>query len=185
MLRDSRDVFGPAGIDTGSEDATGTGFPGSRDSSSRCPRPARSTPAFERWVAPQSYACRTGKGTHRALRRATDLNRQFPWVLRLDLPRFFPSIDHALRLQVILPRTPPDLRWLARRIVAAGPEFDSVDGRCGAGHCGQPAKQSKEPWASCFRTLLAAQLVFAARPRRPASDATDTQVPASVSDYFG
>ena len=28
-----------------------------------------SLPALERWFAPQSYACRTGKGTHRALRR--------------------------------------------------------------------------------------------------------------------
>ncbi len=87
---------------------------------------ARSLPALERWFAPQSYACRTGKGTHRALRRATDLHRQFPWVLRLDLARFFPSIDHALLLQIILPRTPPDLRWLARRIVAAGGPCEPV-----------------------------------------------------------
>lgn len=81
-----------------------------------------SMPALERWFAPQSYACREGKGTHRALRRAMELHRSFPWVLRIDIAKFFPSIDHAVVLGLILQRTPRELRWLAERIVhAAGP----------------------------------------------------------------
>ncbi len=44
-----------------------------------------SLPTLERWFAPQSYACRAGKGTHRALARAAELHRRFEWVLRLDL----------------------------------------------------------------------------------------------------
>ncbi|MEO7035205.1 MAG: reverse transcriptase/maturase family protein [Polyangiaceae bacterium] len=83
---------------------------------------SESMPALERWFAPQSYACRAGYGTHRALRRACDLQRRFPWLLRLDIAKFFPSIDHEILLQIILPKTPPNLHWLARRIVAsAGP----------------------------------------------------------------
>lgn len=75
-------------------------------------------PAFERWYAPQSYACRVGKGTHRALEAATRWFRSFPWVLRLDLAKFFPSIDHEVLRRQIDPRTPPELRWLAHRILA-------------------------------------------------------------------
>ncbi|MFW5741159.1 MAG: reverse transcriptase domain-containing protein [Myxococcota bacterium] len=81
-----------------------------------------SMPGLERWFAPQSYACRVGKGTHRALRRAAELHRVFPWVLRIDIAKFFPSIDHDILLSIVLPRTPPELRWLAERIVrASGP----------------------------------------------------------------
>ncbi len=81
-----------------------------------------SMPALEGWFAPQSYACRLGRGTHRALRRACELHRCFPWLLRLDIAKFFPSIDHQVLLEVVLPKTPADLCWLAERIVrASGP----------------------------------------------------------------
>jgi hypothetical protein len=83
---------------------------------------AASMPALERWFAPQSYACRVGKGTHRALARACELHRAMPWLLRLDIAKFFPSIDHDILLDVIRRPTPRDLRWLAERMVhAAGP----------------------------------------------------------------
>ncbi len=85
-----------------------------------------SMPALERWFAPQSYACRTGKGTHRALRRAAELHRGFAWVLRIDLAKFFPSIDHDMLLGIIRPRTPCELRWLAERIVRAGGPCEQV-----------------------------------------------------------
>ncbi|MCS6900320.1 MAG: hypothetical protein RMJ98_06095 [Myxococcales bacterium] len=41
-----------------------------------------SLPALEPWFAPQSYACRVGKGTHRALRQAAELTRRFSFVLQ-------------------------------------------------------------------------------------------------------
>jgi retron-type reverse transcriptase len=85
-----------------------------------------SMPAFERWFAPQSYACRKGFGTHRALRRAVELHRRHRWVLRLDIEKFFPSIDHELLRRTILPRTPRDLRWLARRIIRRGGPCEQV-----------------------------------------------------------
>jgi retron-type reverse transcriptase len=82
-------------------------------------------PAFERWYAPQSYACRVGKGTHRALEAATRWFRSFPWVLRLDLAKFFPSIDHEVLRRQIDPRTPPEQRLadLGDRAILAMPDY--------------------------------------------------------------
>lgn len=70
-------------------------------------------PMLERWFAPQSYACRTGKGTHRCLRRAIELTRVKRFVLRIDVRKFFPSIDHAVLRRLLDPRTPPELRCCA------------------------------------------------------------------------
>lgn len=73
---------------------------------------AATGPALERWFAPQSYACRADKGTHRCLRRAVELTRARRFVLRVDVRKFFPSIDHAVLRSVLDPLTPPAWRWL-------------------------------------------------------------------------
>jgi retron-type reverse transcriptase len=44
----------------------------------------------------RSYACRVGKGTHRAADRAQALLRRYAYVLKADVAQFFPSIDHAV-----------------------------------------------------------------------------------------
>jgi len=54
-------------------------------------------PIWERRFIDDSYACRVGKGTHRALNRATQFSRQYPYVLKCDIEHFFPSIDHAIQ----------------------------------------------------------------------------------------
>lgn len=79
----------------------------------------RTLPAIERRLAPQSYACRTGFGTHRALRAAIDWTRIRPWVLRVDVRKFFPSVDHALLRRQLLGVTPPPWRWLSDRFLDA------------------------------------------------------------------
>ena len=48
-------------------------------------------PLFERSFVADSYANRLGKGTHRALDRAQQYARRFPYVLQLDIRQFFPS----------------------------------------------------------------------------------------------
>jgi len=53
-------------------------------------------PHFERRFVRHSYACRTGKGTHRALMRASGLFARRRFVLKGDVAKFFPSIDHAI-----------------------------------------------------------------------------------------
>jgi len=83
-------------------------------------------PALERWFAPQSHACRVGRGTHQALRRAIELHRNHEWLLRLDIAKFFPSIDHCTLLELLLPRSPPDLHWLVRRVLGAPGHIEPV-----------------------------------------------------------
>lgn len=53
-------------------------------------------PIFERGFISDSYANRTGKGTHRAVNRYDAYRTRFRYVLRGDIFRFFPSIDHAI-----------------------------------------------------------------------------------------
>jgi retron-type reverse transcriptase len=53
-------------------------------------------PVFEARMIHDSYACRVGKGTHRAIDRCQHFARAHPYVLQCDVVQFFPSIDHAL-----------------------------------------------------------------------------------------
>ena len=75
-------------------------------------------PLFERGFIHDSYACRVGKGTHAALDRFTEFARRYPFVLKCDVSRFFPSIDHAL-LKALVARKIKDPRvlWLVERII--------------------------------------------------------------------
>ena len=51
-------------------------------------------PIFERRVSKDSFACRKGMGTHRALLRAKEGARRYPYVLKCDIRKYFASIDH-------------------------------------------------------------------------------------------
>ena len=53
-------------------------------------------PVFERGFVFDSYANRRGKGTHRAVARYERFGRRFANVLRCDIYRYFPAIDHAI-----------------------------------------------------------------------------------------
>lgn len=53
-------------------------------------------PLFERTFIHDSYACRIGKGTHAALERFTLFARKSSYVLKSDIRKYFPSIDHAI-----------------------------------------------------------------------------------------
>lgn len=78
-------------------------------------------PIFERRFISDSYACRVGKGTHRALKRAQEFLRQHTYVFHGDILKFFPSIDHQILLE-ILGRHIADAATmdLIRRILASG-----------------------------------------------------------------
>jgi retron-type reverse transcriptase len=58
-------------------------------------------PIFERKFIFDSYANRVGKGTHRALNRASHYMRRFTYVLPMDIRQFFPAIDHAILYQTL------------------------------------------------------------------------------------
>jgi len=53
-------------------------------------------PLFERGFIGDSYANRTGKGTHRAIARYEKFRNRYRHVLRCDIYRYFPAIDHEI-----------------------------------------------------------------------------------------
>jgi RNA-directed DNA polymerase len=89
-------------------------------------------PIFERRFIHDSYACRVGKGTHRALDRCQEFARQCQNVLQCDLVQFFPSVDHQRLWDVLAcPIADPDTLWLMGRILDSGAgvladEYDMV-----------------------------------------------------------
>jgi len=78
-------------------------------------------PLFEAQFIAHSYANRVGKGTHAAIDHLQMLAGCFDYVLRADIVRHFPSIDHE-RLNDILTDTIRDeaAQWLVARIIASG-----------------------------------------------------------------
>ena len=49
---------------------------------------------FERWMVPDSFACRKGRGHAAAVRRAEDHARRNSWFLKLDVRKYFDSVPH-------------------------------------------------------------------------------------------
>jgi hypothetical protein len=78
-------------------------------------------PAFERRFIVDSYANRVGKGTHRAVDRLQQFARRHRYVLRLDIVKHFPSLDHAI-LRERLAEVIRDevVLWLVDAILASG-----------------------------------------------------------------
>ncbi len=83
-------------------------------------------PVFERTFIAQSYACRIGGGTHRAsdyLLRALRACDQNSCVLKLDVRKFFYSIDRSV-LRQMLERRIKDGRMLGMMGLFVGPVGD-------------------------------------------------------------
>lgn len=53
-------------------------------------------PPPDRRFVYDSYACRGGKGVHAAVDRYQQYARRYAHCLKLDISRYFPSIDHQL-----------------------------------------------------------------------------------------
>lgn len=66
---------------------------------------------FERFQIDDSYATRPGKGTYAALRRAEYFHRRHTWFLKMDIRKYFDSIDHT-RLGELLRRKFKDQKLL-------------------------------------------------------------------------
>ena len=60
-------------------------------------------PTFERWLIPDTYACRREKGRIAALLRAKTFSSRYGFYLKLDIRKYFPSIPHN-RLDALLKR---------------------------------------------------------------------------------
>jgi retron-type reverse transcriptase len=65
-------------------------------------------PFFDRTFIADSYSCREGKGTHKALNRFREFaykvsknNTRTCWVLKCDIRKFFANIDHKILLDIL------------------------------------------------------------------------------------
>ncbi|MFN0280003.1 MAG: reverse transcriptase domain-containing protein [Pyrinomonadaceae bacterium] len=75
-------------------------------------------PIFETGFISDSYANRTGYGTHKALKRFTEFARSSKYVLQCDIERYFPSIDHEILKSLIRRKIKcPETLWLIDTII--------------------------------------------------------------------
>ena len=58
-------------------------------------------PILDAYAIYDSYACRKGKGLHKCLHRAQGYCRRFDWFLKMDIRRYFDSIDHMIALRLL------------------------------------------------------------------------------------
>ncbi|MFZ2959044.1 MAG: reverse transcriptase/maturase family protein [Candidatus Ozemobacteraceae bacterium] len=61
-------------------------------------------PLLESSFIADSFACRIDKGAHRAVLRAQDLAGRYSFFAKLDIRRYFDSIDHDILLRILRPR---------------------------------------------------------------------------------
>jgi len=75
-------------------------------------------PIFEKSFIYDSYACRKGKGTHAAINRFTKFSRRYKYALKVDIKKFFPSIDfEILKEQILKKISDPKLLILINQII--------------------------------------------------------------------
>lgn len=83
-------------------------------------------PIFEKTFIADSYSSRIDKGTHKGIRRFAVFARKIYqthnrcFVLKCDIKKFFPTIDHAILLEIISRRIKdPDAFSLIRQIIGS------------------------------------------------------------------
>ena len=59
------------------------------------------TPIWDSYFIEDSYACRVGKGQHKASSRCMQFVMRNKYCLQCDISKFFPSIDHAMIMDLI------------------------------------------------------------------------------------
>ena len=85
-------------------------------------------PIFERGFIHDSYANRKGKGTHRAVERYERFRNRNSHVLRCDIYRYFPAIDHSVLKRDIRRRIDCEKTlWLADTIIDASNPQEPVN----------------------------------------------------------
>lgn len=82
-------------------------------------------PIFDRIFVYDSYSCRVGKGTHRAVKRLVEYTRgvsinytRSSFALKCDIKKFFDSVDHEILLSQLKKIVEdPDTMWLLKEII--------------------------------------------------------------------
>jgi retron-type reverse transcriptase len=85
-------------------------------------------PIWEARFIPTSFACRLGKGTHRALDQAQNWVRSYRYAFQGDIVKYFPCIDHEI-LRGLLAHHIADRStlWLIDQILASGAGLQTDD----------------------------------------------------------
>jgi RNA-directed DNA polymerase len=83
-------------------------------------------PMLDRSFIDDSYACRAGRGVHAAVDRYQRWARRYAYALKVDVRRYFPSIDHDI-LKAKLRRRIKDVGvlWLFDAIIDSVPDAGS------------------------------------------------------------
>ena len=84
-------------------------------------------PFFDKTFIADSFSCRNGKGTHKALNRfrshvykVSRNNTRTCWVLKCDIRKFFENIDHEILLGILQQYIPDrDILWLLKEVVSS------------------------------------------------------------------
>ena len=86
-------------------------------------------PLIERTFIADTYANRSGYGTHRALKRFTQFARSSRYVLQCDIRKYFPNLDHAILKAVLRQKIKcPDTLWLIDRIIdGSNPQGEGME----------------------------------------------------------
>ena len=80
-------------------------------------------PLLDKRFIPDTYACRKDKGVHRAVDRYQQFAKNNAYVLKLDIARYFPSIDRDILKQQLVRRIKDKaVLALLYRIIDNGPE---------------------------------------------------------------
>ena len=82
-------------------------------------------PYFDPKFIFDSYSCRFGKGTHRALKRFREFERKISrnntrtaWILKGDIRKFFANINHEILLGILRKKIPDgNVIWLLEKII--------------------------------------------------------------------
>lgn len=85
-------------------------------------------PIFEKTFIFDCYANRLGKGTHKALNRYQYFAKKYKYVLKSDIRKFFPSIDHKV-LKALLRRKVKckNTLWLIDKIIDNSNSQESIE----------------------------------------------------------
>ena len=82
-------------------------------------------PFFDKTFINDSYSCRIGKGTHKALARFKSFAYQVSknhtrtaWVLKCDIRKFFANINHGILMSILEERIPDEkIIWLLKTVI--------------------------------------------------------------------
>jgi len=85
------------------------------------------TPIWDNIFIYDSYACREGKGIHSGSLRTMQFVRRNKYVLKCDISKFYPSVDHDILLEIIKKKIKcPDTLWLIEDIIRSFPGGKNV-----------------------------------------------------------